>query len=111
MPHPSLHLQGFAERKILLLCDIIQACRKVHNDALRRERLSRVRASRKVRASGPAGGPDKSTTAFVMCLLVQPLTGVPLALQSSPAGGPLSSPAKTISVVSTAARACALLPL
>lgn len=49
MPHLLQHLQGFAERKILLLCDIISACRKVHNDALRRERLSSVRASRKVR--------------------------------------------------------------
>lgn len=33
-------------------------------------------------------------------LLVQPLTGVSPGVQSSPAGGPLSSPAKTISVVS-----------
>ena len=32
-------LQGFAERKILLLCDVITACKKIHNDEIRKERL------------------------------------------------------------------------
>lgn len=40
----SLHgVQGYAERKILLLCDVIQVCRKLHNDEVRKERLAALK--------------------------------------------------------------------
>jgi hypothetical protein len=35
--------QGFAERKILLLCDVIAACKKIHNDEIRKERLAALK--------------------------------------------------------------------
>ncbi|KAL6745505.1 Centrosomal spindle body, CEP44-domain-containing protein, partial [Haematococcus lacustris] len=41
--------QGFAERKLLLLCDVIQCCKKIHNDEIRKERL----AALKTRPGGP----------------------------------------------------------
>lgn len=37
-------LQGFAERKILLVCDVIGACKKIHADALRKERLAALKS-------------------------------------------------------------------
>ncbi|GAX81755.1 hypothetical protein CEUSTIGMA_g9183.t1 [Chlamydomonas eustigma] len=36
--------QGFAERKILLLCDVISACKKIHNDEIRKERLAALKS-------------------------------------------------------------------
>eukprot|EP00798_Chlamydomonas_sp_ICE-L_P004811 gene4811-34565_t len=35
--------QGYAERKVNLLCDVIQWCKKTHNDALRKERLAALK--------------------------------------------------------------------
>lgn len=40
----SILLQGFAERKILLLCDAVQACRNLHSDEAKRERQRTVKA-------------------------------------------------------------------
>ncbi|GFR40196.1 hypothetical protein Agub_g756 [Astrephomene gubernaculifera] len=37
---------GFAERKVLLLCDVIAVCKKLHNDEVRHERLAALKASR-----------------------------------------------------------------
>ncbi|KAG2501080.1 hypothetical protein HYH03_000898 [Edaphochlamys debaryana] len=38
--------QGFAERKVILLCDVIAVCKKVHNDEVRQERLAALKATR-----------------------------------------------------------------
>ncbi|KAG2435127.1 hypothetical protein HXX76_007212 [Chlamydomonas incerta] len=38
--------QGFAERKVLLLCDVITVCKKLHNDEVRHERLAALKATR-----------------------------------------------------------------
>lgn len=40
--------QGFAERKVLLLCDVITVCKKLHNDEVRHERLAALKATRQV---------------------------------------------------------------
>jgi hypothetical protein len=54
-PLPPPTAQGYAERKILLLCDVIHACRRIHSDAARRERLSLARPpARKVGGGGGA---------------------------------------------------------
>ena len=39
----SFDVQGFAERKVLLLCDVIQWCKKTHNDEVRKERLAALK--------------------------------------------------------------------
>lgn len=36
-------MQGFAERKLLLVSDVIQACKKIHNDEIRKERLAALK--------------------------------------------------------------------
>lgn len=38
-------LQGFAERKVLLLIDAIAACKRTHNDEVRRERQAAARVT------------------------------------------------------------------
>ena len=43
-PHPFPSLQGYAERKVILLCDVIQICKKLHNDELRKERLAALKS-------------------------------------------------------------------
>jgi centrosomal protein CEP44 len=54
-PGPCLPaLQGFVERKLLLLSDVVAACKKVHNDELRRERLAALKSGKQV---GHACGP------------------------------------------------------
>ncbi|EFJ49378.1 hypothetical protein VOLCADRAFT_89740 [Volvox carteri f. nagariensis] len=40
--------QGYAERKVLLLCDIIAVCKKLHNEEVRQERLAALKASRQL---------------------------------------------------------------
>eukprot|EP00198_Chlamydomonas_reinhardtii_P012632 XP_001701969.1 predicted protein [Chlamydomonas reinhardtii] len=52
--------QGFAERKVLLLCDVITVCKKLHNDEVRHERLAALKATRQEqvisRLATPHGG-------------------------------------------------------
>jgi hypothetical protein len=36
-------IQGFAERKLLLLCDVITACKRIHNEEIRKERLAALK--------------------------------------------------------------------
>ncbi|PNH09698.1 Centrosomal protein [Tetrabaena socialis] len=53
--------QGFAERKVLLLCDVITVCKKVHNEEVRQERLAALKATRRDPSSsrltpGPSRG-------------------------------------------------------
>lgn len=43
-----VYVQGFAERKVLLVCDAIQACKKIHNDEVRKERLAALRPGKQV---------------------------------------------------------------
>ncbi|GLC57565.1 hypothetical protein PLESTB_001241000 [Pleodorina starrii] len=40
--------QGYAERKVLLLCDVIAVCKKLHNDEVRQERLAALKATRQI---------------------------------------------------------------
>ncbi len=42
--------QGFAERKVLLLCDLIAAAKRIHNEEVRQERLAALKANRQVGA-------------------------------------------------------------
>lgn len=49
-PFPAT-LQGFAERKVILVSDTIAACKKIHNDEVRKERLAAL-ASNKRQVSG-----------------------------------------------------------
>lgn len=35
--------QGFAERKLILISDVVQACKKIHNDEIRKERLAALK--------------------------------------------------------------------
>jgi hypothetical protein len=55
-PHTKLHArtQGFAERKVLLVCDVIGAAKKIHADELRKERLAALK-SRSVRPRAEFG--------------------------------------------------------
>ena len=41
-------MQGFAERKLLLLSEVIHACKKIHNDEVRKERLLALKANKQV---------------------------------------------------------------
>eukprot|EP00967_Tisochrysis_lutea_P058730 scaffold74763_cov22-Tisochrysis_lutea.AAC.1 len=36
-------LQGFAERKLILVSEVVQACKKIHNDEIRKERLAALK--------------------------------------------------------------------
>ena len=56
-PSGSYH-QGFAERKILLICEVISACKKIHNDEIRKERLAALK-SRGVSCIWMLGGDDQ----------------------------------------------------
>ncbi|MEW5302425.1 MAG: hypothetical protein WDW36_005212 [Sanguina aurantia] len=38
--------QGYAERKVLLLCDVVGVCKKLHNEGVRKERLAALKATR-----------------------------------------------------------------
>lgn len=40
--------QGYAERKVLLLCDVVGVCKKLHNEGVRKERLAALKATRTV---------------------------------------------------------------
>ena len=69
-------VQGFAERKLLLVAQIVRACWEHHNVAARKERLASLRAANteqrlyaSVAAAGPAAGaaggtPGRGTAAF-----------------------------------------------
>jgi hypothetical protein len=35
--------QGFAERKLMLISEVVQACKKIHNDEIRKERLAALK--------------------------------------------------------------------
>lgn len=41
-------VQGYAERKVLLLCDVVGVCKKLHNEGVRKERLAALKATRTV---------------------------------------------------------------
>lgn len=36
-------VQGYAERKLLLINDVTQVCKKIHNDEIRKERLAALK--------------------------------------------------------------------
>ncbi len=38
--------QGFAERKLMLVSEVVQCCKKIHNDETRKERLAALKAGR-----------------------------------------------------------------
>ena len=50
--HP-LPTQGFAERKVLLACDAIAVCKKLHNEEVRKERLAALKSSRQASPGSP----------------------------------------------------------
>lgn len=49
--------QGFAERKLMLISEVVQACKKIHNDEIRKERLAALK-TKQVRQHGT--GPTTS---------------------------------------------------
>ncbi|GIL72177.1 hypothetical protein Vretimale_340 [Volvox reticuliferus] len=52
---------GYAERKVLLLCDIIAVCKKLHNEEVRQERLAALKATRQHQVGSRLVAPRKSS--------------------------------------------------
>jgi hypothetical protein len=66
--------QGFAERKLLLLVDVFAACKKIHSDETRKERLAALKAASAGSATAtgrlpasPAGGFNQVTMGAQLC--------------------------------------------
>jgi len=66
--------QGFAERKVLLLIDAIQACKRAHNDEVRKERQASARAGA---ATGGRGGSPGPAAGDLAAALVAAATSAP----------------------------------
>ncbi|GIL45501.1 hypothetical protein Vafri_2721 [Volvox africanus] len=52
---------GYAERKVLLLCDVIAVCKKLHNEEVRQERLTALKATRQNQVGSRLVAPRKSS--------------------------------------------------
>ncbi|GLI64159.1 hypothetical protein VaNZ11_007344 [Volvox africanus] len=52
---------GYAERKVLLLCDVIAVCKKLHNEEVRQERLAALKATRQNQVGSRLVAPRKSS--------------------------------------------------
>eukprot|EP00983_Pelagomonas_calceolata_P029396 921339-Pelagomonas_calceolata.AAC.1 len=54
-------LQGFAERKLILVSEVVQACKKIHNDEIRKERLAALKTKQGPGAESRQYEPTRKT--------------------------------------------------